>query len=255
MFYFKKNSSELLTRISDQKKVFGGKKNSTIWKSRNKSIDICLLFFLKDSKYDYEIIIPSPSVRLVRVQREELARPLAAVVLILLLLSLTFLQFENLGFCSLRLVLSNGDMHFEKKKKNMIYILCEKWLWTFNSIWTERGLHEKCVTRACWLVFGGRFPIEYREICVYKQRWIGRLPAPRKKVRRVSARSALLPSRGQLRNHAHIFLIGRWNVRMERGGGSGRRRLGGLVHVHWRCVYSSGPTHTRAIRIFWFKTT
>ena len=74
------------------------------------------------------------------------------------------------------------------------------------------------------------------------QRWIGRLPAPRKKMRRVSARSALLPSRGQLRNHAHIFLIDRWNVRMERGGGSGRRRLGGLVHVHWTCVYSSGPT-------------
>ena len=53
-----------------------------------------------------------------------------------------------------------------------------------------------------------------------------------KKVRRVSARGALLPSRGQAWNHAHIFLIGRWNVRMERGGGSGRRRLGGLVHVH-----------------------
>ena len=61
---------------------------------------------------------------------------------------------------------------------------------------------------------------------------IGRLLAPRKKMMRVSARGALLPSRGQAWNHAHIFLMGRWNMRMERGGGSVRRRLGGLVHVY-----------------------
>ena len=36
MLYIKKNDSELFTRISDQKKVFGSKKSSTIGKSRKK---------------------------------------------------------------------------------------------------------------------------------------------------------------------------------------------------------------------------
>ena len=40
-------------------------------------------------------------------------------------------------------------------------------------------------------------------------------------MRRVSARGALLPSRGQAWNHAHIFLIGRRNVRIERAGEAG----------------------------------
>ena len=59
MLYFKKNGSELFTRISDQKKVFGSKQNSTIGKSRKKSIDIYVFcFFLRDSQseYDYERI-------------------------------------------------------------------------------------------------------------------------------------------------------------------------------------------------------
>ena len=50
-----------------------------------------------------------------RVQREERGRLPAAVILILLLWSPSFFQLENLGFRSLRLVLSNSKMHFEKK--------------------------------------------------------------------------------------------------------------------------------------------
>ena len=93
-------------------------------------------FFLRDSKYDYELSIPSPSVQRVRSQREELARPLAPIFLILLLLRPSFLQFENLGFCSLRLVLSNGDMHLKKKKKHDI-------LWEKGSEFSTRIFDQK----------------------------------------------------------------------------------------------------------------
>ena len=53
-----------------------------------------------------------------RAQREKCRRLPAAVILILLLLNPSFPQLENLGFYSLRLVISNSKMHL---KKNMIY--------------------------------------------------------------------------------------------------------------------------------------
>ena len=80
------------------------------------------------------------------------------------------------------------------------------------------------------------------------QRWKGRLPAPRKKVRPTSARGALLPSRGSDVELYTRHLIGCWNVCTARSGGSGRRWLGGSVHVNWTSVCWSGPAR-RALAV------
>ena len=78
----------------------------------------------------------------------------------------------------------------------------------------------------------------------YKQRWIERLPAPRKKVRQIFVSCALLRSRGRDMELYTRYMIGCWNVCRARSGKSGRRRLGGSVHVHWKsCVCWSGPAH------------
>ena len=49
IIYFEKNGSELSIRIFDQKKEFESKNNSTIGKSRKKSIDIYEGFHVSSS--------------------------------------------------------------------------------------------------------------------------------------------------------------------------------------------------------------
>ena len=97
MLYFERNGSELSTRISEQKKYLGVKRIAPLERAGKNLLTYVFCYFLRKSKYDYDLIIPSKSVWRVRAQHKELARPLAAVFLILLLLSPLFLQFENLG--------------------------------------------------------------------------------------------------------------------------------------------------------------
>ena len=52
--YFQRNGSEFSTRILNQPKEFWSENNSPFVKSGKKSIDICLLFFLRGLEYDYE---------------------------------------------------------------------------------------------------------------------------------------------------------------------------------------------------------
>ena len=93
-------------------------------------VNFLFLFKQNPGSAAISVILITTLSKSARTQREECACPLVALFLNIVSFELLISRTRKIrGFWNLRIVLSNGKMHFEKEKHD---ILREKCVWTFN---------------------------------------------------------------------------------------------------------------------------